>query len=85
MNVHNELFNAIRQLRWRHLSLVVSTCSISIRLLSSFFIKHCILPFSFCPYVSLSVVPLPVFLISGLFLRFGVVDVFFLQSKVRCS
>ena len=35
--------------------------------------------------VSLSVVPHPVFLISGLSLRFGDVDVFFLQSKVLCS
>ena len=38
MNVHNELFNGVRQLRWRHLSPVISTFSISIRLLSSFFI-----------------------------------------------
>ena len=38
MNVHNELFNGVRQLRWRHLSPVVSTLSTSIRLLSSFFI-----------------------------------------------
>ena len=52
---------------------VVSTFSTSIRLLSSFFIKHCILPppfsLSFCPSIclsSLSVVPHPVFLISGL-------------------
>ena len=38
MNVHNELFNGVRQLRWRHLSPVVSTFSTSIRLLSYFFI-----------------------------------------------
>ena len=25
MNVHNELFNGVRQLRWQHLSPVVST------------------------------------------------------------
>ena len=37
-NVHNELFNGVRQLRWRHLPPVVSTFSTSIRLLSSFFI-----------------------------------------------
>ena len=41
MNIHNELFNGVRQLRWQHLSPVVSTFSTSIRLLSSFFIKHC--------------------------------------------
>ena len=35
--------------------------------------------------LSLSVVPHPVFIISGLSLRFGDVDVFFLQSKVICS
>ena len=35
--------------------------------------------------VSLSVVPHPVFQISGLSLRFGDVAVFFLQSKVLCS
>ena len=37
MNVHNELFNGVRQLRWQHLSPVVSTFSTSIRLLSSVF------------------------------------------------
>ena len=91
VNVHKELFNGVRQLRWQHLSLVVSTFSTSIRLLSSFFIKHCTLPLPFlslflsiCLY-SLSVVPHPVFLTSGLSLRFGDVDVFFLQSKVLCS
>ena len=73
MNVHNELFNGVRQLKWQQLSPVVSTFSTSIRCLSSFFIKHCL-------FLSLSVVPHPVFLISGLSLRFGDVDVFFLQS-----
>ena len=50
MNARNELFNGVRQLKWQHLPLVVSTFSAStdIRLLSSFFIKHCILPLSFC-------------------------------------
>ena len=47
MNVHNELFNGVRQLRWQHLSPVVSTFSTSIRLSFSFFIKHCVLPPSF--------------------------------------
>ena len=37
MNVHNELFNGVRQVRWRHVSPVVSTFCTSIRLLSSFF------------------------------------------------
>ena len=57
MNIHNEQFNGVRQLRWQHLTPVVSTLSTSNRLLSFFFIKHCILPPSF----SLSVVPHPVF------------------------
>ena len=35
-------------------------------------------------HLSLSVVPHPVFPISGFSLRFGDVDVFFLQSKVIC-
>ena len=81
MNVHNELFNDVI-----HLSPVVSTFSTSIGLLSSFFIKHGILPPSLCPSVSLSlsVVTHAVFLISGLSLHFGDVDVFFLPSKVLC-
>ena len=87
MNIHNELLNDVRQLRWQHLSPVVSTFSTSIRLLSSVFIKHCIVPPSFYLVLSiclsLAVVPHPVFLISGLSLRFGD-DVFFLQSKVLC-
>ena len=90
MNVHNGLFNGARQLRWQHLSPVVSTLSTSIRLWYSFFTKHCILSpsvhsFSVNLYLSLSVVPHPVFLISGHSERFGDVDVFFLQSKVLCS
>ena len=36
MNIHHELFNVVRKLRWQHLSPVVSTFSTSIRLLSSF-------------------------------------------------
>ena len=85
MNGHNEMFNGVRQLRWRHLSPVVSTFSTSIRLLSSSnVIYHCI-PLSGHTSLSLSVVPHPVFLISGISLRFGDVDVFFLQSKVLCS
>ena len=97
MNAHNELFNCVRQLRWQHLPCapVVTTVSTSIRLLSSFFIKHCILPpqtlslplsLSFCQSVSLSlsVVPHSVFLIGCISLRFGDVDVFFWQSKVIC-
>ena len=35
--------------------------------------------------LSLSVVPHPVFVISGLSLRFGDVDVYFSHSKVICS
>ena len=92
MNVHNELFNGVRQHRWRHLSPVVSTFSTSIGLLSSFFhitlhphflslSDHMSLSLS----LSLSVVPHLVFLISGLSLRFGDVEVFFLQSKFLCS
>ena len=92
MNVHNELFNGVRQLIWQHISSVGSYFSTSIRLLSSIFIKHCTLPpflsvsvrLSLC-LSSLSVVRHPVFLISGLSLRFGDVGVFFLQSKVVCN
>ena len=88
LNVHNELFNGVRQLRWQHLSPVVSTFSTSLRRLSSFFIKHCIIPPSFFLFLficlPLSVVPHPVFLISGLSLRFGDVGGFFLQSEVLC-
>ena len=47
------LFNGVRQLRWQNLSPALSTFSTSIRLSSSFFIKHCILPPSFCPSASL--------------------------------
>ena len=83
MNVQNELFNGVRQLRWQHLSPVVSTCSTSIRLLPSFSkstASSLPLSLSFCPSVSLSMVPHPVFLILGLYRRFGDVDVFFLKS-----
>ena len=65
---------AARLLRWQHLSPVVSTFVFtSNRLLFSLL------------FLSLSVVPRPVFLISGLSLLFGHVDIFFLQSKVFCS
>ena len=84
MKVHNELFNGVRQLRWRHLSPVVSTFSTSIRLLTSFFIYNFLSLYVHLS-LSLSVIPHPAFLISGLSLRFGDVDVFFLQSKVLCS
>ena len=43
VNVHTELFNGVRQLRWQHLFWllpVVSTFSTSIRLSSSFFITE---------------------------------------------
>ena len=43
------------------------------------------LPLSVHMSPSLSVVPNPVSIISGLSLRFGYVGVFFLQSKVLCS
>ena len=87
MNVHTELFNGVHQLRWQHLSPVVSTFSTSNRLLSSFFIQHCTLPPSFSLFLSLCLSSLSmvlhlVFLISGLSLLFGDVGVFFLQSKV---
>ena len=83
MNVHNELVNGVRQLRWQHLSPVVSTLSINIISQAFMLIFHDRLhpSFSFFLYVVLH----PVFLISGLSLRFGDVDVFFLQSKVLCS
>ena len=73
MNVHNEVFNGVRKLRWQHLSPVVSTAS------------SLPLSLSFCPSVSLSVVPNPVSLIKDLSLQLGDVGVFFLQSKVLCS
>ena len=94
-NVHYELFNGVRQLRWQHLSPVVSTFSTSIRLLSSLFYKALHPPSHFLSLsvhlsLSLSVVPHPVFLISGLSLRFGDVDVsscnpkFFAFRHVHC-
>ena len=86
MNVYNELFNGVRQLRWQHLSPVVSTFSTSSRLLSFFFLKHCILPPSslsvpsiclsfYIPFSQLVVFP------CGLEM---LINVFFLQSKVLC-
>ena len=64
-----------------------STC---IRVLSSFFTKDCILTPHFSLFLSMCLSlsfcgTHPVFLISGLSLRLGDVDVFFLQSKVLCS
>ena len=53
MNVHNELFNGVRQLRRQHISPVVSTLSTSIRPLSSSFTKHCICPPSFSLFLSI--------------------------------
>ena len=66
MNVHNELFNGVRQLRWQHLSPVVSTFSTSIRLSSSFFHKALHPPSLF---LSLSV-PLSLFTFYGTPSRF---------------
>ena len=84
MNVYNELFNGVRQLRWQHLSPVVSTFSTSIRLLSFFFLKHCILPPSSLSVPStplyMSLFLHPVFVISGLSLRFRDVDQCFLLA-----
>ena len=60
-------------------------------IVSSFFIKHCILPpcfciiLSTCRSLSLSVVPHPIFLISGMSLRAGDVNIFFLQSTFLCN
>ena len=87
MNVHNELFNGVRQLRWRHISPVVSTFSTSIMQAVILLFHIALHPPVLSPsvHMSLSVVPHPVFIISGLSLRFGDVDVFFLQSKVLCS
>ena len=75
-NLHNEQFNGVRQLRWQHLSPVVSTCSTSNMLLSSFLINTV----SFLP-LSLFLWYPSRFVISGLSLLFGDVDGFFLQSK----
>ena len=81
MNVHYEQFNGVRQLRWHQLSHVVSIFSTSIRLLSSFFTKHCLpLSLSFCPSVSFCGIPSHL-LISGISLRFEDVDVFFFNPK----
>ena len=62
MNVHNELFNGVRQLRWQHLSPVVSTlCSYQavirlfhIALHPPFLSLSAHMSLSLCPYVSLS-------------------------------
>ena len=81
MNVHNELFNGVRQLKWQHLSSAVATFSTSIRLSSNCFIKH-FLALSAHLSLSLSGVLHPVFLISGLSLRFGDVDVFLWNPKL---
>ena len=78
MNVHNELFNGVRQLRWQHLSSVVSTFSTSIWLILLF--HKALHPPSLFPSLSvhlslfLSVIPHPVCLISGISLWFGDVD-----------
>ena len=87
INVHNELFNSVRQLRWQHLSSIVSTLSTSITASILLFHKalHPISLFLSLCLAFLSVVHHHVVQISGLSLRFGDVDVFFLQSKVICS
>ena len=68
------------QLKWQHLSPVVSTFSTSSRLLSFFFLKHCILPPSSLSVPSMSRFLHPVFVISGLSLRFRDVDQCFLLA-----
>ena len=90
MNVHNELFNGVRQLRWQHLSPLASTFFYIYQAFILLFHKAPLplslsLFLSICLSLSFSVVPHPFFLNSGLSLRFGDVDVFFLQSKVLCS
>ena len=72
MNVDIELFNGVRQLRWQHISPVVSTFSTSL-------VLH--LPFhkalhAYSLSLSVSVVPHLVFLITGLSLWY------FLHSNV---
>ena len=76
MNIHNEQFNGVRQLRWQHLTPVVSTFSTDLHAFILLFHKTLHRPSLF---LSLSH---PVFIISGISLLFGDVDVFFLQSKV---
>ena len=65
MNVHNELVYGVRQLRWQHVSLVVSTFSTSIAFILLFHkaLHPPSLPLSVQLSLSLSVVPHPVFLI----------------------
>ena len=79
--------HGVRQLRWQHLF----ACSFNMFYIYPAFIllfHNALHPpsrsLSFCPSVSLSVVPHPVFLISGLSLRFGDVGVSFLQSQILC-
>ena len=80
MNVHNELLNGVRQLRWQHLSPVVSLFSTS-----GFYppFHKALQPLSLSVHLSLSFFcgTHPVFLIIGLSLLFGDVAVLFLQSK----
>ena len=80
----------VMQLRWQHLSPLVST--FYIRFYQAFILlfhkalhpPSLVLSISVHLSPSLSMVPHPVFLISSLSLRFGDVGVFFLQSKVLC-
>ena len=91
MNVHNGLFNGVRQLlQWAKWPFA---CSFNIVYIYQAFIllfhkalhpPALFLSVSVHLDLSLSVVPHPVFLISGLSLRLGDVDVFFLQSSL-CS
>ena len=85
INVHNELFNSVRQLRWQHLSPVVSTLSTPITAFILLFHKALHPPSLFLSLCLAFLSFHHVFLISGLSLRFGDVDVFFLQSTVLCS
>ena len=48
MNVHHELFSGVRQLRWQHLSPVVSTFSTSIRPLCLFLSPLSVIPRPVC-------------------------------------
>ena len=82
-------YSGICQLRWQQLS---PGCSFNIFYIYQafiFFFHKALHPpslfLSLSVHLSLSVVPHLVFPISGLSLRFGDVDVFFLQSKVAPS
>ena len=83
MNIHNvnEQFNGFRQLRSQHISPVglLSTCS------TCFYPAFSLQPPSLFLSLALFLWYPSRFLISGLSLLFGDVDVFFLQSKVFCS